>query len=107
MAVNFFFGGMDLKGEHKVNGGKLIRIRLQEKKGAVFKIRITGDFFLHPEESIFELEKALEGTKLEQCSILEKIQNVFQRLNIESIGVKPEDFVLAILKVKNSDSNPK
>ncbi len=37
-------------------------------------IRITGDFFVHPEESLDRLEASLIGTKLEEYPVRQKIQ---------------------------------
>ena len=37
--------------ERKVEGGKLFRLRVTRSRGA-FSVRLTGDFFLEPEEGI-------------------------------------------------------
>ena len=49
----------------KVKDGKLVKVQLTRKKGKIQKIRITGDFFLHPEEIIDGLEQALVDKPLE------------------------------------------
>ncbi len=88
------------RGEHKVQGGKLIRVLLEEDRGRVARIRITGDFFLHPEEAIFEVERALEGAELAEGPLLERIKEVYRSAGAFSIGAGPEDFVKAILGAK-------
>ncbi|MEW6035515.1 MAG: biotin--protein ligase [Candidatus Micrarchaeota archaeon] len=50
--------------EEKVPGGKLVCIEVRAEGGKVAQIRITGDFFLHPEEAIDALEKALVSAPL-------------------------------------------
>jgi lipoate-protein ligase A len=89
-----------LRGEHKVQGGKLIRVLLEEEGGRIARIRITGDFFLHPEDSIFELEKALEGSELEEAPLLNRIREVYRRMGTSSVGAAPEDFARAILEAR-------
>lgn len=45
---------------------KLVRLSIEHNEGKLRKIRITGDFFLYPEESIEDLEKTLRGRKLQK-----------------------------------------
>ena len=49
------------KSVYKVPGGKLLKISLEPEDNRIKSIRIMGDFFLHPEESITELEDGLKG----------------------------------------------
>lgn len=81
----------------KVEGGKLIKVRLVEKEGKIQKMRITGDFFLHPEEMIDELEQALIGKPLKEEKILQTIRNLIRERNITLLGASPEDFARCIL----------
>lgn len=53
---------------------KLIRLSIEHNEGKLRKIRITGDFFLYPEESIEELEKTLRGRKLQKKELKETIR---------------------------------
>jgi hypothetical protein len=46
--------------DYKAPGGKLVRVRLKEEQGQIRSVKITGDFFLVPEESLGKLEKMLE-----------------------------------------------
>jgi lipoate---protein ligase len=48
----------------KVNGGKLLRVRLEHDGSALTEIEITGDFFLHPEEGLVRLERDLWGVPI-------------------------------------------
>ena len=45
------------KAKYKVKGGKLIKVQLAKKEDRIEGIKITGDFFLHPEELIEQLAK--------------------------------------------------
>ena len=53
-----------VKAEEKISGGKLICVEVLQDGGAISRLRITGDFFLHPEEAIERLENALAGRPL-------------------------------------------
>lgn len=90
-------GAIVRRGEHKVQGGKLIRVLFEEDRGRIARIRITGDFFLHPEDAIFELERALEGAELAEAPLLGRIREFYRSAGVLSIGAGPEDFVRAIL----------
>lgn len=86
---------MVLKAERKVPGGKLIRVALSLRGGRIEKVRITGDFFLHPEESIEDLEKRLEGVEATEASVKRAIEEFFDGSKT-LIGASPTDFLLAI-----------
>ena len=81
-------------GEHKAKKG-LIRIEFEEENGIAEHVRITGDFFMHPEETVHELEEKLEGHRLEE---LEGLMDEFfnMRMDIEMPYVNVEDFKIAL-----------
>ena len=45
-----------------------------DKKNVIGSIKITGDFFIHPEETIETLESNLVDTKLERNEISKKVK---------------------------------
>jgi len=53
----------DGKASRKVPGGKLIRIKVVFSD-IIESVQITGDFFLHPEDSLLKIEEAI--TKIYQ-----------------------------------------
>jgi lipoate---protein ligase len=76
---------------------KLIKILLKydEYTKVINSIRITGDFFLYPEESLDALEANLIGTKLEKDAVKQKIENC---LNFsEAFGFDSKSMTDAIL----------
>ena len=93
------------KSELKVQGGKMIRVEcdIHERSNVVMRLIITGDFFLHPEEGIEELESSLLMLRSEPEILTSYIQNFFAK-EYTLVGAKPEDFVTAIL---NAISNAK
>ena len=48
-----------LKGELKVKGGKLIKCTLELDEGKIKRIKITGDFFIYPEDAIEKVDAGL------------------------------------------------
>ncbi len=64
----------------------------------IYSIRITGDFFVHPEEVIEQLEQGLCGVKLEKKDLKNKIQWVLK--NSEFFGFEIDSLVDVILATK-------
>jgi len=80
--------------------GKIVKIKLAYKQESqlIHSIRITGDFFVHPEEVIEQLEKELCGIKLEKKDLKNKIQLVLK--NSEFFGFEIDSLVDIILATK-------
>jgi len=49
------------RAEYKIPGGKLLAAEVQEKGGKLTRVKLVGDFFMHPEEAIDALEAALRS----------------------------------------------
>lgn len=79
---------------HKTKGG-LIRVSV-DAADKINDIRITGDFFIYPEESVEALEKALVGISTEEAEILKVVKDFYE--NIEGMDISAEDIVNAIKK---------
>ncbi|MEM3364199.1 MAG: lipoate protein ligase C-terminal domain-containing protein [Candidatus Micrarchaeia archaeon] len=75
--------------ERKVRGGKLVRVDVQFMEGRIASIRITGDFFMHPEDAIIEIERRMVG--LHKDNIAEGVAEVFSSVNAEIVGFTPSD----------------
>ncbi len=80
--------------------GKIVKIKLAYKQESqlIYSIRITGDFFVHPEEVIEQLEQGLCGVKLEKEDLKNKIQLVLK--NSEFFGFEIDSLVDVILGTK-------
>lgn len=88
--------------ESKVPGGKLVRLKAEVGE-TVFSVRISGDFFLHPEEAIEHIEDALVGLSkgVTREEILQRITNVATVHKVTMIGITAEaiaDLLLEVLK---------
>jgi len=89
-------------GNYKAVGGKLLRVRMTVAAGAdgaqvIQSITITGDFFMHPEEAIEDLERLLTGAPLDETALRARLQTFFAS-DIQVVGADVDDFVTVLLK---------
>jgi len=84
--------------------GKIVKIELAYKQESqlIHSIKITGDFFLHPEETIDQLEQGLCGVKLEKDDLKNKIQLVLK--DSEFFGFTIDSLVDIILGTKGDEN---
>ena len=84
--------------------GKIVKIKLEYKKESqlIHSIKITGDFFLHPEETIEQLEQGLCGVKLEKDDLKNKIQLVLK--DSKFFGFDIDSLVDIILGTKGDEN---
>ena len=84
--------------------GKIVKIRLAYKQESqvIHSIKITGDFFIHPEEVIEELEQELCGIKLKKEDLKKKVQQVLK--NSEFFGFEIDSLVDVILDTKGDQN---
>jgi lipoate---protein ligase len=78
----------------KIPGGKMVRVDVRFSD-SLEHVRITGDFFLFPEDVIDQLEAALVGTRLplDFPALVSKIETILQANQAELYGVSPQDIV--------------
>ena len=93
-----------LSADYKAPGGKLVRVRLIEADGLIESAKISGDFFLIPEDSLPKLEMMLEDVPLREQELKLLVDRFFRGTNAQGLGVAPDDFVKAILAAKNGET---
>ena len=93
---------MMAKTVYKIPRGKLLKIDLNydENNNLIKNIRITGDFFAHPEESMEILEKKLKNTVLDKHVLLKKTHEILDENHVQLVGLNAEEIVKAILMCK-------
>jgi lipoate-protein ligase A len=81
-----------MRWQEKIPNGKLVCMEVWASGGIVERAKITGDFFLHPEETIVALENSLKGLRLEadDIEVEERLSRALGRS--ELIGVSVSDF---------------
>lgn len=97
MSTFNLLGGKKLMGEsqHKAVKG-IIKISVNTDRKIIRWINISGDFFLYPEDMLWELEKKLVGVNTDE--VLTTIREFYKEKGIVSPGVTPKDFAEAIKK---------
>ncbi len=75
--------------QEKIAGGKLLCVDAEFSGTRIARIRITGDFFLHPEETIERIERGLEGAECGEVAGI--VANVLRDGRARLIGAAPED----------------
>ncbi|MHA1839748.1 MAG: lipoate protein ligase C-terminal domain-containing protein [Candidatus Ranarchaeia archaeon] len=94
------------KAQLKVPGGKLLRamVVMDHSARRINKVVITGDFFLHPEEILPEMETALIGKPLDRTVLTSTISKILKDNDAVIVGAQPEDFAsLLILAAESHD----
>lgn len=88
-------GCFRVMGVYEVKSRKgLIRVHCTVHDNIIEDIRITGDFFMYPEEKLWDLEEKLRGTPLDR--LREKLVEYFDSLGIRLVGSTIDDFYTAI-----------
>lgn len=91
--------GMKSKAEEHLPGGKLIRVKV-EHRDFIEKIEITGDFSIHPEEAIHEIEKCLIDVEIESTEkgIADLIYDTIKDHHAVLEGVTASDIARVVKK---------
>ena len=73
----------------KKHGEKMLRVTVHPDGDRIGTVRLEGDFFLYPEESVNDLESCLVNVKPEISAIIEAVEQVTMTKNIEMVGLSP------------------
>jgi lipoate-protein ligase A len=90
-------GTSEGRGSHKAQKG-LIRVRLSLRGEVLARPLISGDFFMYPEDRLWELERDLEGCATCREEIAGKVHAFYHRSGVVTPGVSPEDFAEAVIR---------
>ena len=93
-----------IKAHNIYKSKKLIKISLEytDNNKIISSIRITGDFFLYPEETLDQIEASLIGTKIDRNSIMETIEKCL--IHSEAFGFDSESLTDAIVGCLNLEN---
>jgi lipoate-protein ligase A len=81
--------------DFKVKNGKLLRVDFELEDDKIKEIKITGDFFICPEEGILFIENCLKGCKLEDCR--ERLEETIEKYGIKLVGFSVEDLYKCLI----------
>lgn len=84
----------------KIPGGKLVTIKV-DFGSKIKKVQILGDFFMHPEEGVLDIEKKFIGLdlKFDEKKTTSEIEEMIKSRSYELIGV---DIPSVVSMVKRS-----
>lgn len=85
---------MEQRIDYKVPGGKLIRVAVELESGRAIRVRVSGDFFAHPENLFEEAEASLSG--LPAAELPAAAAAVFSRPDLVIFGASPGDIAEAL-----------
>ncbi|MCX8206049.1 MAG: hypothetical protein N3H30_02355 [Candidatus Micrarchaeota archaeon] len=75
--------------ERKVEGGKLVRVTAVFRGDVLESVRITGDFFIHPEDYVVKMESELAGVNI--GALEKRISDVCASKAVQCIGFSGRD----------------
>ena len=83
--------------KQKVKEGKLVKVDLEYDE-VITGVKITGDFFMHPEETLEEIEKGLLGLKRDATdqTIAHRIREIMEVHDTQMVGLGPESLAKII-----------
>ncbi len=75
----------------KVKEGKIVKVEV-DCEDVIKKLKITGDFFLHPEDVLDDIEKTMVGLKKDVSfeTLFVKINDIVKDNDAMMIGISPE-----------------
>lgn len=86
-----------MKGEYKVPGGKLVVVEAQEVDGHLQEVKVSGDFFLEPDEALDAMNRAIEGLPLsaDAGEIARRVRDALPD-DVVMLGFHPEAVATAV-----------
>ena len=86
-----------MHGEYKMPGGKLVVADLEMRDGKLFRVRISGDFFLEPDTALTLIDVALEGLPVTSTDEqLAAAVRVMLGPHVRMYGISPESIAVAV-----------
>ena len=81
------------RAQRKVPGGKLVRIDADCQEGVLSRVRITGDFFVQPEEALAGIERDLNASRLNghESDLELKVDVIVSSNGATLLGFGPKD----------------
>jgi hypothetical protein len=84
-----------MHGEYKTPGGKMVVADFEIRGGRLADIRISGDFFLYPEEALSAITAVLRGAPADAADLEARVAEAVPP-GTEMLGFSPEAVAEAI-----------
>ncbi|MFH1590608.1 MAG: biotin--protein ligase [archaeon] len=90
----------------KIPGGKLVRLDISFSD-SIISCKITGDFFLHPEDAINPLETSLLGLSfpLDEKKASERLKSALRKADATLIGATAEEIASILMEAATCDGD--
>jgi lipoate-protein ligase A len=85
------------KSSYKIPGGKLVKVKLDTSSGKISDVKILGDFFLHPEETLQRIEESLIGSTADETSVENIVAQALTESDATLIGATAADIAKTIM----------
>ncbi|MEJ7839938.1 MAG: biotin--protein ligase [Thermomicrobiales bacterium] len=94
-----------MHGEYKTPGGKLVVVDFDVVSRRLANVRVTGDFFVYPEESYPSLQESLDGmlTGTSESAIAELVRKAIPN-DTELLGTSPQGIAIAIRRALETEA---
>jgi hypothetical protein len=76
-----------MEASRKVPDGKFVRLRIDEGTAT-----ITGDFFLHPEDAIDDIERIVGDYADDPTAVVDRLDEYLDETGTELVGASPATF---------------
>lgn len=92
-------------GEYKTPGGKLVVVDFNVDDGKLCDVRVSGDFFLYPEEALDSIRGALLGLPVDadRAEIARAVTIALDE-GVEMMGFSPDAVAIAVERGLKSDA---
>jgi len=77
----------------KVPKGKLLTIKSEITNNKIFSLKITGDFFVYPEEGLCIIENSLINTNYEKEKVKKNLIKILKTHKIKLFGLTIDSII--------------
>ncbi len=86
----------------KVPNGKMLKVTVEFQDESIETVHIRGDFFIHPEECLDDLEMALKGSDYSKSNVSDIVGQFFGGHDIIAFGITPKAVTEAVMKCREA-----
>ena len=79
----------------------IIEVELKTEGDKISHLKITGDFFVYPEEALETIEQGLQNIKIDKMELKKRITEIYEQQKISTPGITIDDWVTVILNTNN------
>jgi lipoate---protein ligase len=93
-----------MHGEYKVPQGKLVVVDCEVADGRIRNVELSGDFFLHPDEALGAMRRAIEGLPVDTgaAELAERVRAA--TVGAELLGITPEGVAVAVRRALGQEA---